>query len=125
MLAGDYHNGPLSVLIPFGVWGALAFVWFLVASFRALYLNYHHGDPDLKIINTFLIAYFAARLVFFTAVFGGFYGDLAVFSGIVGLSIALNHGIRKPVTVPAIAKAVEQAEPEPALPPAPAFGRLA
>src|SRR5262249_29909547 len=31
-LAGDYHNGPLSVIIPFGIWGAGGFVWFLVAA---------------------------------------------------------------------------------------------
>ena len=27
-LAGDYHNGPLSVVIPFGIWGVIAFLWF-------------------------------------------------------------------------------------------------
>ena len=36
-MAGDYHNGPLSVLIPFGIWGLAAFVWLLVAGARFLY----------------------------------------------------------------------------------------
>ena len=43
-LASDYHNGPLSVLIPFGVWGAAAFIWFLWAGGRVLYRNYKFGS---------------------------------------------------------------------------------
>ena len=26
-LAGDYHNGPLSIIIPFGIFGVIGFVW--------------------------------------------------------------------------------------------------
>ena len=26
-IAGDYHNGPLSVILPFGIWGVFAFLW--------------------------------------------------------------------------------------------------
>src|SRR5207253_1637746 len=37
ILAGDYHSGPLTVLIPFGVWGAIGWLWFLAAAIRALY----------------------------------------------------------------------------------------
>lgn len=106
MLAGDYHNGPLSVIIPFGVWGALGWLWFLAASIRALYFNYRFGDESLKKINTFLLAYFLAKTLLFFVVFGGFYSDLAVFVGLVGLNLALNGGICKPVRVLAVAERV-------------------
>ena len=95
MMAGDYHNGPLSVIIPFGIWGVIGWFWFLAASIRLLYLNYRNGDPALKTINGFLLAHFLARTILFFAVFGGFYSDLAFFCGIVGFSISLNGGIRK------------------------------
>jgi hypothetical protein len=35
-LAGDYHNGPLSVILTFGIWGVMAFAWFLIAAFGAI-----------------------------------------------------------------------------------------
>jgi len=97
MLAGDYHNGPLSVIIPFGIWGAIGVVWFIGASLRALYRNYRYGPEEFQRINRLLLAVFVARLIVFIFVFGGFYADLAVFSGIVGLSLSLNNGIRKHV----------------------------
>jgi hypothetical protein len=95
MLAGDYHNGPLTVLIQFGVWGLIAWLWFLAAGFRALYLNFRHGDGYLKDINRLLLAYFLARIVFFFIVFGSFYSDVPQFCGILGLSMSLNNGIRR------------------------------
>src|SRR5829696_6746520 len=63
-LVGDYHSGPLSVLLPFGIFGMIAFVWFLAASIRALFLNYRYGLPELHNINTFLFSYFVARTIF-------------------------------------------------------------
>ena len=95
-LAGDYHNGPLSVLLPFGIVGSVAFLWFLGAAGRGLYLNWRHGDRELTHVNAFLLSLFLARIVLFFAVFGGFYGDLAHFAGIIGFSISLNGGIRQP-----------------------------
>src|SRR5262249_20404867 len=53
MISGDYHNGPLSVIIPFGLLGTLAFTWFLVASVRVLLRNYRYGEPSLRNMNTF------------------------------------------------------------------------
>jgi hypothetical protein len=96
-LASDYHNGPLSVILPLGICGVLAFVWFLAAGFKVLYQNYHFGDPDFHRYNTFLLAYFIARLFFFLTVFGGFYGDLPLFTGLVAMSISLNGGVARPV----------------------------
>ncbi|MSU57890.1 MAG: O-antigen ligase domain-containing protein [Pedosphaera sp.] len=100
ILAGDYHNGPLSVIVPFGIFGAIAFLWFLGASFRVLLYNYRYGDAGLKSINTFLLSLFTARCISFFFVFGSLHSELASFTGIVALSICLNGGIRRPVTVP-------------------------
>jgi hypothetical protein len=124
ILAGDYHSGPLSLIIPLGIWGALAFIWFLAAAIRALYLNYRYGDENLKGVNALLLAYFLARTIFYFFIFGGFYGDLAVFCGIIGLNLSLNGGIRRPVR---ITKVVRDGEPtkelEPPLVSVPVFGR--
>jgi O-antigen ligase len=92
-LAGDYHNGPLSVIIPFGVWGAAAFLWFLAAGWRVVYLNYRYGDPNLRIINSFLLAGFITRILIFMFIFGAFDGDMHFFVGYLGFSVCLNGGV--------------------------------
>jgi MFS family permease len=88
--AGDYHNGPLTVLIPFGIWGLAAFSWLLVAGGRFLYTSLRDGAPELRQVNAFLLALFLARILFFVCVFGTLNGDLFHFTGILGLSVALN-----------------------------------
>jgi len=98
MLAGDYHNGPLSILIPFGVFGALAFLWLLYAGSKVLYSNYRYGDARMRRVNTTLLAYYLTQVVFFFFVFGAFNGQLSVFLGILGFSVSLNGGVcRRPV----------------------------
>jgi hypothetical protein len=94
--SGEYHNGPLSVIVPLGIFGTAAFLWFIAASLRALYLNYRHGDPELRNLNTFLLTYFCARVTFFLVFFGAFANDLFLFTGAVALSISVNGGIRRP-----------------------------
>jgi hypothetical protein len=94
-LAGDYHNGPLSVIIPFGAFGLAAVIWFWVASWRLLLHNCRHGPPELKVINTFLLAMFVTRIVQFIVIFGALATDLAYFVGIVGMSVALNGGLAR------------------------------
>jgi hypothetical protein len=93
--------------------------WLLLAIGRALKLNYRNGDPSLLLINRFLLAYFWAKTVLFFFVFGNFYSDLAGFAGLVGLSIALNGGIRKrpsaPDAAPKPAPQVVRFRPRPAL----------
>lgn len=89
-MVGDYHNGPLSVLIPFGIWGFIAFVWLLAAGARFLYTNFRDGAPGLRRINAYLLALFVARILFFVFVFGTLRADLYHFMGILGLSVALN-----------------------------------
>lgn len=100
-LVGDYHNGPLSVILPFGIFGAIAFIWLMVAGIRVMYHNYQFGDPAYRNLNTFLFAYFVVKVVFFFAVFGSLHSDLQLFLGLLGLSISVNGGVAKPVVVPA------------------------
>jgi hypothetical protein len=98
ILVGAYHSGPLSTYVPFGVFGCLTFVLFLITSIRGLYLNCRYGSEELRTINRFLLAYFCARILTFIAVFGAFANDIGQFSSIIGLSVALNNGIcRKPM----------------------------
>jgi hypothetical protein len=99
IMVGGYHNGPLSVIIPLGIFGALGFVWFVVAGFRLLLSNFRHGDADLLQINTFLLSYFLARLFEFFTVFGSLYDEMTIFTGLIGLSASLNGGLRKPAPV--------------------------
>jgi hypothetical protein len=99
-LVGNYHNGPLSVILPFGIFGSVAFVWLMAAGIWALYQNRQFGDPAYHNLNTFLLAYFVVKVIFFFGVFGSLYSDLPMFLGLLGLSISLNGGVAKRVVVP-------------------------
>jgi hypothetical protein len=100
-IAGDYHNGPLSIIIPLGVWGGLAFLWLLVASLIVLWRNYRFGDPELANINTFLLASFLVQTITFMFIFGSLYSGLVAFTGTIGYSVALNGGVaRRPAPQP-------------------------
>jgi hypothetical protein len=94
-LVADYHNGPLSVIIPFGIFGTIGFLWFLIASLQVLRKNYLYGVPQFRRFNTFIYGFFIAKTIFFFTVFGSFYSELAYFTGLVGLSISLNGGVAK------------------------------
>lgn len=99
IVAGNYHNGPLTVLIPFGIWGVVGWLWFIGASLRALYLNFCYGDEMLRRINALMLALFIGRVLIFFFVVGDFRVELPIFTGMMGFSLALNGGIRKPVRV--------------------------
>jgi hypothetical protein len=114
-IAGDYHNGPLSVILPFGIWGVIAFIWFLIAAGRALQANFRYGDPALRTVNTFLLAYFLAYVIMFFVIFGSLYSDMGGFVVIIGLSISLNGGIRRASAVP-LQKEAETKIPAPMRP---------
>lgn len=103
-LAEDFHNGPLSVTIPFGIWGDLVFLWLLVAGGRALYHNYLYGEPMLQTANRFLFAAFVMQSLYFLLIFGGLNSDMFRFAGLLGLSVALNGGVRRPVRAVAPAR---------------------
>lgn len=100
LATGDYHSGPLTLIIPLGIWGVIGFAWFLIVSLKYLYRQYRYGDPELKNINTFLLTYFVARLILYIFVFGGFYSDFCIFTGLVGFSVSLN-GTTVPQSSPA------------------------
>jgi hypothetical protein len=99
-LVGDYHNGPLSVLLTFGIFGVIGFVWFLIAGLRVVQRNYQFGEPHLQRINTFIFAFYLTRIIIFFTVFGSLYSDMATFTGLVALSISLNGGVAKPEPLP-------------------------
>jgi hypothetical protein len=96
----NYHSGPFSVVIPFGIWGVIAVLWFWIACLRALWLNYRYGDPALRTVNIFLLSYYIAKIILFLVVFGGLYSDMYYFTSTIGLSVSLNGGIRRPVKAP-------------------------
>jgi hypothetical protein len=89
----DYHSGPLSTLMPFGLWGGIAFIWIILSGQRVLVRNYKYGDPACKMVNTYLLAAFLANLIGFLFVFGNFSNGLGGFTGLIGLSIAFNWGV--------------------------------
>jgi len=121
-LAGDYHNGWLSVILPFGLWGSAAFLWFLAAGGWVLLRNYRYGDPEMKRYNTFLLAYYLESILMFWG--GSLHSDMLNFGALVGLSVSLNGGV---------AQVVKEVLPKPAPTdrrpllsrPRPAFGRSA
>ena len=104
-LSSDFHNGPLSVIIPFGIWGVFAFTWIMGVSIWILYRNYRYGLTALKKLNRYLLAIFISKFLIFLTVFGALQGDIGTFLSFVGLSIALNYGVAKaggqPLPLPA------------------------
>ena len=100
IMVGDYHNGPLSVVIPLGIAGVIGFLWFLAAGYRMLLNNFRHGDAEVRQINAFLLSYFVARVVFFVTIFGSLHGELAMFTGLIGLSVSINGGMCQPAEAP-------------------------
>jgi len=90
-LAGDYHNGWLSVIIPFGIGGVITFVWFLWATGRVSIRNYRYGNAELHRYNTLLLALFLEGVIVFIG--GGLHSDIFNFASLVGISISLNYGV--------------------------------
>ena len=101
IMVGSYHNGPLTLIIPLGIFGLLAFLWFAGGSLVYLYKHYRSSPPDLRLVNTFLLAYFAMRLIYFLIFYGQFAEDLFIFTGVIGLSISINGGLKKEMAAPA------------------------
>jgi hypothetical protein len=111
---GDYHNGPLSLMIPFGIFGVLAFGWFIWASFRVLWKAFKFGDPAFHNVNQFLFCWFTGRFIYFLAFFGSFESDLWIFTSCVGLSLAVNGGVCRPYEAPRL-KPIQRTAEERAL----------
>jgi len=100
-VSSDYHNGWIAVLMTFGIWGMIAFLWFAAAGCYVLYRNYCHGDPSLLTVNSFLLASFVVQIAIFMSFGGGgLHSDMARFIGYIGLGIVLNGGVRQPAPQP-------------------------
>jgi hypothetical protein len=88
----------LSLIIPFGIWGVIAVLWFLAAGTRVLYLNAKYGGPDLQLVNAFLMMMFVWEALGFVSCVAGMQiaAELTNFAGFLGLSISLNNGVCRP-----------------------------
>lgn len=115
LVSGNYHQGLLTLVIPFGIWGVMAFGWFCWMALRALFRNLQFGDPRLLNVNRYLLAAFVTRLVFYLTIYGQFDLDLAIFTGFLGMSIALNGGILSPARAREREKAATPVQSVPAL----------
>ena len=102
IVAGEFHSGPLSILIAFGIYGMLAFVWVLIAGLRVLHRYYKFGNPAYRNINTLLFAAFAGRALFFFIGFGSIHSDIPYFAGLLGFGVALNGADVSPAVQPAV-----------------------
>ena len=100
-LSGDYHNGPLSTVIPFGIWGAIGMLWLMAVAVFVVYRNYQYGDPELKIFNAWLLTQVVWAIVAFFFIFGAFSNNVADFAKMIGFSVALNWGVCRPPPKPA------------------------
>jgi hypothetical protein len=114
-ISGDYHNGPLSVVIPFGVWGCLGYLWFTLAGIHVTYRNFKYGLPELKTVNTLFFVFSLNGAFQFLFITGGLSTNLGGTAAMVGLSVALNGGVRRPQSRPAEAvrsKSLSQPQPQ-------------
>jgi hypothetical protein len=118
-LANDYHNGMLSVVLGFGVWGLIVLVWFMFAGVRVMYNNMRYGRAELYSFNAMLFVLFFYEMASYLCCFGGLSisGDMVLLTGPLGMSIALNHGMCRPAPKPvALVKTAGQRRIIPNLP---------
>jgi hypothetical protein len=99
----DYHNGPLSTLMPFGIWGMISYVWLAWATLFVLYRNWRYGDMDIKTVNAFILVMGFGAVFGFFFLFGSYAYDVGSLGKLAGWSVALNWGIQKaPARTPAL-----------------------
>ena len=90
----DYHNGPLSTLMPFGVWGMISYLWVALATIFVLFRNYRYGEQEIKPVNLYLFAMSLNHFIGYFFLFGSYADDIGEFAKLTGFSIALNWGIK-------------------------------
>jgi hypothetical protein len=100
-LSGDYHSGPLSVILPFGIWGVIGFLWFTYASLQVVYRNFRYGKPELRLVNSFLFTSYIVGMISFYFIAGGLSDAMLGFCGMLGLSIGINNGVCRATVTPA------------------------
>jgi hypothetical protein len=93
LVAGNYHSGPLSLIIPLGIWGVAGFFWLVGAGINVLHRNFKYGEAELRNINVFLLAYFLMQIIAFFFIFGAFNSQFYFLTGILGLSVSVNGGV--------------------------------
>ena len=91
----DYHNGPLSTLMPFGVWGMISYLWVTLATLFVLYRNWRYGDAEIKTVNAFIMALALQTFIGYFFLFGAYSSDIGTFAKLAGFSVALNWGIKR------------------------------
>lgn len=97
-ISSDFHNGPLSTLIPFGLWGGIGMIWLMATTIFCLYRNYKYGDAELRVFNAYMLACGLALIFNFFFIFGAFPNDVNGLARLAGFSIAMNWGVaRRPV----------------------------
>ena len=106
-ISGDYHNGPLSTLMPFGIWGAISFLWLSGAVFFVLYRNYQFGDAELVTVNRYLLVVFGLGFVGFFFIFGAYTNAVNDFVRFAGFSVALNQGVCAPKAKPVVVQRIK------------------
>jgi len=112
-ISSDFHSGPLSTLVCFGAWGAISILGLMAGGFYVHYRNFKYGDPDLRIINTLLLAIHVQHTVNFLFIFGGYDGDVGYFAKVVGFSVALNWGVRGPLAKVVNVQRLKPLQPHP------------
>jgi O-antigen ligase len=121
-VSGDYHNGPLSTLIPFGLWGGISIVWLFAVNIYVMYRNYRYGDPEIKMFNAYLLASALFMPIGYCFVFGAYAQGVQDIAKMLGFSIALNWGICRPAIAAAVSPRIKPL-PLPSARPAPQLGR--
>lgn len=106
-ITGEHHNGFLSVILSFGLWGLLAFLWLIGAGLWMLWRNWRYGRRDLVNINAVLLSIYICWILLFFSYWGTLYWLLRDFTGLLGLSVALNYGVAGPHGAPPVEETVQ------------------
>jgi len=125
-ISSDYHNGALSVILPFGIWGMMAYLWLMFAGVWVLYRNWKYGRPELRTTNALLFAVFLFEVLSFLSCYAGYAMPIGIpyLVGYLGLGIALNNGVCQPAPEPVPARetffqsrgGLTRSQPRPAFP---------
>jgi hypothetical protein len=120
-ISNDFHSGPLSTVVCFGIWGCISILAIMFAALYIVYHNYRYGDPLLGAVNTLFLAMVMEHIIHFFFIFGAYDNDVGWFARFAGLSVAFNWGVcqAKAKTAPAPV-ANPKVSPKPAGAPQPA-----
>jgi hypothetical protein len=89
----DYHNGTLSTLMPFGIWGMISYIWVTAACLFILVRNYLYGDEEIKTVNRFWLVMGISNVFGFFFLFGAYSDNIGFMAKLAGFSVAMNWGV--------------------------------